>query len=224
MEILLRTALAPCLVLLVSAVARRSGPRLGGLLLGVPVTSVPFVMLLWLDSGSDAAARAARGLVAAQLAVACFCLAYGRLAPALRPARTLAVALTSTAVAAVAAATCPNVWLTAVGALAVTCAGLASWPPLPAAARPVTRRARRGREVGTRMAVSAVTVPLAMTAARALGPFPAGVLAAFPVLLAVMAPAVHRATGPQAAAVMMRAALTVVPVTLGFLLLLCTAL
>ncbi|MFG2957423.1 hypothetical protein ACGF5O_27320 [Streptomyces sp. NPDC048291] len=224
MEILLRTALAPCLVLLVSVVARRSGPRLGGLLLGVPMTSVPFAMLVWLDAGSGAAARAARGLAAAQLAVACFCLAYGRLATALRPARALAVALTATAVAAVAAATCPNVWLTAVGALALTCAGLATWPPPPPAGRPVSRRARPGREIGTRMAVSAVTVPLAMTAARVLGPFAAGVLAAFPVLLAVMAPATHRATGPQAAAVMMRAALTVVPGTLTFLLLLSAAL
>ncbi|WP_217553747.1 hypothetical protein [Streptomyces sp. GbtcB6] len=223
MEILLRTALAPCLVLLVSAVARRSGPRPGGLLLGLPMTSVPFVMLLWLNTGIETAARAARGLVAAQLAVACFCLAYGRLAPALRPARALLVALAGTAAAAVAAATCPNVWLTAAAALAVTCAGLGTWPAPPPAGRPSTR-VRRGREVGTRMAVSAATVPLALTAARALGPFAAGVLAAFPVLLAVMAPAVHRTTGAQAAAVMMRAALTVVPGTLAFLLLLCTAL
>ncbi|MFD4511397.1 hypothetical protein, partial [Streptomyces sp. NPDC058457] len=83
---------------------------------------------------------------------------------------------------------------------------------------------RRGREVGTRMAVSAVTVPLALTAARALGPFAAGVLAAFPVLLAVMVPATHRTTGAQAAAVMTRAALTVVPGTIALLLLLSTAL
>ncbi|MFD4509254.1 hypothetical protein, partial [Streptomyces sp. NPDC058457] len=87
MEILLRTALAPCLVLLVSVVARRSGPRLGGLLLGLPMTSVPFVMLLWLDAGSEAAPRAARGLLAAQHHDAGIRLSNGRLTPALRPAR-----------------------------------------------------------------------------------------------------------------------------------------
>ncbi|ANP51433.1 hypothetical protein AVL59_19095 [Streptomyces griseochromogenes] len=129
MEILLlRTALAPSLVLLVSVVARRSGPRRGGLLLGAPTTSGPFLALMWLDGGSAAAARAAHGNVAAQLVVVSFCLAYGRFAPALRPSRTLTAALACAAGAGLAAAVCPNVWLTAALALAVIFAGLRSWP------------------------------------------------------------------------------------------------
>ncbi|MER6126787.1 hypothetical protein ABT173_30095 [Streptomyces sp. NPDC001795] len=220
--LLLRTALAPSLVLLVSVVARRSGPRLGGLLLGAPTTSGPFLALMWLDGGTEAAARAAHGNVAAQLVVVSFCLAYGRLAPALRPARTLTAALACAAGAGLVATVCANVWLTAAVALAVIFAGLRTWPA-PAHTDRLPDRARSW-EIPVRMTVSATTVLLAVNAADALGSFTGGILSALPVLLAVMAPSTHRSTGAEAAAAMMRAALTVAPATLTFLLVLYFAL
>ncbi|AZQ32394.1 hypothetical protein EJ357_02130 [Streptomyces cyaneochromogenes] len=222
MEILLlRTALAPSLILLVSVVARRSGPRLGGLLLGAPTTSGPFLALMWLDGGSDAAARAAHGNIAAQLAVVSFCLAYGRLAPALRPAWSLTAALVCASGAGLVAAVCASVWLTAALTLVVICLGLRTWPA-PAHTEPAPARAPSW-EIPVRMAVSATTVLFAVNAADTLGSFTGGILAAFPVLLAVIAPSVHRSTGADAAAAMMRAALTVAPGTVAFLLVLHTA-
>ncbi|WP_143658625.1 hypothetical protein [Streptomyces sp. IMTB 2501] len=227
MEILLlRTALAPSLVLLVSVVARRSGPRRSGLLLGAPTTSGPFLALMWLNGGSQAAARAAHGNVAAQLIVAAFCLVYGRLAPVLRPARTLTAALVCAAGAGLLAAMCANVWLTAALGLAVIFAGLRTWPaPAPASGHTDRQpdHARRW-DIPVRMAVSATTVLLAVHAADALGSFAGGILAALPVLLAVMALSTHRSTGAATAAAMMRAALTATPCTLGFLLMIYTAL
>ncbi|WP_369386763.1 hypothetical protein AB5J72_03480 [Streptomyces sp. CG1] len=224
MEILLlRTALAPSLVLLVSVVARRSGPRRGGLLLGAPTTSGPFLALMWLNGGSEAAARAAHGNVAAQLIVAAFCVVYGRLAPVLRPARTLTAALVCAAGAGLLAAMCANVWLTAALGLAFIFAGLRTWPaPSPAHTDRAPDRARRW-DIPVRMAVSATTVLLAVHAADALGSFTGGILSALPALLAVMAVSTHRSTGAVATAAMMRAALTITPCTLGFLLMIYTA-
>ncbi|EST19036.1 hypothetical protein [Streptomyces roseochromogenus] len=223
MEILLlRTALAPSLVLLVSVVARRSGPRRGGLLLGAPTTSGPFLALMWLNGGSEAASRAAHGNVAAQLIVAAFCLVYGRLAPVLRPARTLTAALVCAAGAGLLAAMCANVWLTAALGLAVIFAGLRTWPAPAHTDRPPDH-ARRW-DIPVRMAVSATTVLLAVHATEALGSFTGGIFSALPVLLAVMALSTHRSTGAAAAAAMMRAALTATPCTLGFLLMIYTAL
>jgi hypothetical protein len=209
-------------VLLVSVVARRSGPRRGGLLLGAPTTSAPFLVFMWLDGGNEAAARVAHGNVAAQLVVVSFCLAYGRFAPVLRPPRTLTAALVCAAGAGAVAAVCANVWLTATLALTVIFAGLRTWPAPAHADRPPDR-ARRW-EIPVRMAVSAITVLLAVGAADALGSFIGGVLSALPVLLAVMAPSLHRSSGAEAAAAMMRAALTVAPGTLAFLLLFYAAL
>ncbi|MFJ5262557.1 hypothetical protein ACIQAC_19030 [Streptomyces sp. NPDC088387] len=217
MEILvLRTVLAPSLVLLVSLVARRSGPHRGGLLLGAPTTSGPFLALMWCDGGSTAAARAAHGNIAAQLAVVSFCLAYGRLAPALRPSRTLAAALACAAGAGLLAAVCTDVWLTAALILAVTFAGLRTWPAPACEDRP-PRRAH-GWDIPVRMAVSATTVLLAVTVAGTLGAFTGGILAALPVLLAVMAVSTHHSTGARSTASMLRAAMTVAPGTLAFLL------
>jgi hypothetical protein len=120
------------------------------------------------------------------------------------------------------AAVCANVWLTATLALTVIFAGLRTWPAPAHADRPPDR-ARRW-EIPVRMAVSAITVLLAVGAADALGSFIGGVLSALPVLLAVMAPSLHRSSGAEAAAAMMRAALTVAPGTLAFLLLFYAAL
>ncbi|MGW2119634.1 hypothetical protein [Streptomyces zhihengii] len=54
---LLRILLAPSLVLVVSLVARRAGPALGGRLLGAPTTTGPFLLLMCWDSGGTAAAE-----------------------------------------------------------------------------------------------------------------------------------------------------------------------
>jgi hypothetical protein len=70
------------------------------------------------------------------------------------------------------------------------------------------------------MALSAAMVLIAVTVARAAGPFLGGAIAALPVLLAVMGPSLHRSRGPAAADSLMRGALTSCAGTLGFLLVL----
>ncbi|MGF1428372.1 hypothetical protein [Kitasatospora sp. LaBMicrA B282] len=214
MELLLfRAALAPSLVLLASLVARRSGPRRGGQLLGAPTSTGPFLALTWLGSGPGRAAAAAHGTVTGTLVVACFCLAYGRLAATRRPLRTL--------LAALGCAAAGNVWLTAALTVAVVGGGLLTWPATAAGALPPGRP--RAWEIPVRMAFSAVTVLAALAAATALGSFVGGVLSALPVLLSVMGTSVHRTAGPRAAADLMRGALTSAAGTLGFLLVLCFA-
>ncbi|MGW7349974.1 hypothetical protein [Streptomyces sp. NPDC054784] len=240
MEILLvRAALAPSVVLLASVVARRLGPRRGGQLLGAPTTSGPFLLLVCAESGPGAAGRAAQGSVASQLVVAVFCLVYGRLATRTRPARALPGALLAAAGAALVAAAIAAAG-TGTGAgdgtgtggaapvvacalvLAVVAAGLRTWPPTPPDRVPPRRP--RGWETPMRMAVSGVTVVVAVVAARELGTYAGGVLCSLPVLLSVMAPAVHRTTGSRAAAELLRGALTATAGTVVFLFALATGL
>lgn len=232
MEILLlRIAFAPLLVLLVSLVARRVGPRLGGRLLGAPTTSGPFLAVLCVGSGTGAAANAAHGSAAGQLSVACFCFTYGRIAPRRRPAQTLVLALAAVTLAGAVEILCgDDVLVTAVPALVLI---LLNVPSLP------TRRAPRpelgpesepgptplsNRAIGARMVLSGVLVLTSVTVARAAGPFAGGMLSALPVLLAVMAPALHRTSGAVAAADLVCGALTSGAATIAFLLVLCAAL
>ena len=229
MEILLlRATFAPCLVLLVSLAARRMGPRAGGRLLGTPTTTGPFLLLLALADGTKTAAGSLPGCVAGQAAVASFCLAYSRLAPHLRPARTLAAALAIAAVAELIAASCTQIWLTAAFDATIVLAGLLTSPP--AASTPASASTNqpsntpRRWEIPARMAISGVMVLIAMIAAHTAGPFVGGMLSSLPVLLMVMAFSIHRSVGPDAAAQLTRGALTSGLATLGFLLVLDTTL
>lgn len=221
MEILLfRAVLAPCVVLLVSLAARRIGPRAGGRLLGTPTTTGPFLLLVALGEGTKAAAGSVPGCVAGQAAVAGFCLGYGTLAPRLRPALTLAAALAGAAAAGLAAASCTEIWAAVLDLTLVT-AGLLAWHA------PATRKTSdqpsdtpRRWEIPARMAISGVTVLLAVTIAQAAGPFVGGVLSSLPILITIMAPSIHRSAGPAAAAQLTRGALASGPATIAFLLVL----
>ncbi|MFJ6650538.1 hypothetical protein ACIQPS_33395 [Streptomyces sp. NPDC091290] len=223
MEILLfRATLAPSLVLLVSVAARRLGPRAGGQLLGAPTTTGPFLALMCMTSGTGAAAQATHGSATGQLAVSVFTLAYGRLAPHLRPTLTLLSTLGCAAVAGVVGAWCPSIWLTAALVLAVILAGLMTWPAAEPAAQP--EQLARAREILLRMLLAGATMLAAMAVSVRVGSFVGGVLSSLPVLLAVIGPSLHRSAGPTAAATMMRGALAGASGTMAFLLVLSTTL
>jgi hypothetical protein len=217
--LLLRVVLAPCVVLLVSIVARRIGPARGGRLLGAPATTAPFVLLVALGSGPRAAADAVHGSVAGQLAVAGFCLGYGRLAPRLRPGWTCLAALGCAAAGDLAGASIRNLGLTVLLDLAVLVVGLLTWPSAPGDANPPQTEAKRGYgEVLGRMALSGGTVFIAVSVAGAAGPFVGGVLSSLPILLVIMSVSIHRSTGGAAAAQFARGAVTTSIATAGFLL------
>lgn len=217
--ILVRTALAPCLVLLVSVASRCLGSRLAGRLLGAPTTTGPFLVVVCLSSGAAAASGAAVGSVAGQLAVACFCLAYGRIAATFSPAATLVFALACAGAGGTAGTLTGNEWLTAGLAAAVIAAGLLTWPASAHVSRHPAARARAW-EIPARMALSGVTVLAAILVADAAGSFAGGMLSSLPVLLGIVTPSVHRGSGAQAASDMMHGALVSAAGTIGFLLVL----
>lgn len=219
-----RAVLAPGLVLLISIVSRM-GAGLGGRLLGAPTTTGPFLVVVCLSSGAAAAAAAANGGVAGQLAVACFCLAYGRLAPAFRPTVTLPLALAGAGAAGAVGTLSGNIWLIAGLAVALIAAGLLIWPVAPVAAEQHRSPGRAGAwEIPARMALSGVTVLAATVVASAIGSFAGGMLSSLPVLLGIVTPSVHRGSGVPAVADMMRGAMMSAIGTIGFLLVLSCAL
>jgi hypothetical protein len=130
-------------VLLASLVQRRLGPALGGRVVGLPLTTGPFLLLLCLGPGPIAAAHAADGVIAGQLSVVGFCVAYGHLAMRSRPWVALTCALAAAAAGAGASALIPITWLLVLVVLIAIATGLATWPaangrpPRPAHAAPM---------------------------------------------------------------------------------------
>lgn len=72
--------LAPCFVVGASLVARRFGPRVGGLVAGLPVVAGPILLVYALEHGRTFAAGAASGTLLGLVSLVAFVVVYARLA------------------------------------------------------------------------------------------------------------------------------------------------
>ncbi|MFM0045426.1 hypothetical protein PQR05_33690 [Paraburkholderia sediminicola] len=75
-----KAVITPLLLVAASLVVRRWGETVGGLLLGLPLTSGPISIFLTLDHGAAFATQATAGSLAATVAQVVFSVAYCRLA------------------------------------------------------------------------------------------------------------------------------------------------
>jgi hypothetical protein len=212
--LLLRLTLTPATVLLASVVQRRWGHALGGRLIGLPLTTGPFLILIALTRGTEATAVAARGVVAGQVSVVVFCIAYTHLAQRRPPWQALSGTWAISAGSVVLVSLIPGAWPETAVVIAVVAIGLASWPAGDGR-HPEPLEPRRW-ETPVRVVVSGTLVAVLTGAARIVGPYVAGLLATTPVILSVLAPATQRSAGPTATAAMLRGTLGTMPGTVLF--------
>jgi hypothetical protein len=203
--LLLKLLLTPVFIGLVSGFARRFGPRAGGWLAGLPLTSGPISVFVALEQGTDFAARAAPATILGIFPVAAFCLVWSRSAGrGLAVSYALAIGAYLVIVPLVARVR-PEPWL-ALGLTltALLVALLASPRPAPLAASVPSPR----WDVPIRMVVATGLVLLITGLAHVLGPQWTGLLSPFPVFASVLAGFHHRHEGPDAATAVLRGILT----------------
>jgi hypothetical protein len=185
--------LSPLLIVTVTWVTRAYGPRIGGLLTGLPLTSGPVSLFLANERGASFAARAAVGAIAGTVGVAVFCTVYGRVGrrrawPWALGAGLLAFSFVGTLLTAYA-----STWirgaLVGIGVSALIAYGAYVFssrtrlaPAPPAVARPPP-----AWDLPARVLVSTGLVAVLTLTAQALGPAWSGVLSALPVFTAVLA-------------------------------------
>jgi hypothetical protein len=199
--VLLKIALAPILIGLVSLAERKWGNRVSGLLVGMPLTSGPVLLILALEHGSVFASRAAVGCLLGQFALAAFTVTYARVA---RSLKWIAALLVGVIVYLLVAAVLLEVPMKDAVVFTLVCVVLAAalmlFPRTSAAAgRPV---AMANRELLMRMAVAAGIVVLLTTAAKVLGAEVSGLLAPFPVYTGILAVFNHVRSADSAISVM----------------------
>jgi len=218
-SLVIRLVLPPVTVLLAVWVQHRLGPRHSGRLVGLPLTSGPFLVVLLLAQGPVPTVTAARGVVAGQLMVVGFTATYAALSTTrMRPGPVLASAVTTIALLAAAA----HAWLAWPAALAVAplaAAAVFGWrpePPETPAPGATTGNPPVARELAARAALTGGLVAGLSTAAPFLGPELTGLLASVPLVIAVVAPATHARSGAASARTMLRGTLAVVPGTAAF--------
>lgn len=186
--------LAPAFVVGASLAARRFGPRVGGLIAGLPVVAGPILLVYALAHGRIFAAGAAAGTLLGLVSLIAFVVVYARLAGRLpwgvsMLAGWLAFAVATLVFSAVSIPAGAALGLAAAGLLV----GLAALPrPL---AQPRTHPAPPLWDLPVR-AVCALALVLMLTAVAGwLGPQLSGLLAPFPIIATVLATFTHAQRG-----------------------------
>jgi hypothetical protein len=193
-QLLVKLLLAPSFVVGASLIARRFGPRVGGLVAGLPVVAGPILLAYALAHGNGFAAGAAGGTLLGLVSLIAFTVVYGRLAGRLAWAPCmiagwLAFAATT---ALFSAFSIPDGVALALAALAIL-AGLALLPRPASALAPA--QALPGWDLPLR-AACALALVLTLTAiAGWLGPQLSGLLAPFPIIATVLATFTHGQRG-----------------------------
>ena len=198
-----------------SDLTRRFGPRFGGWLVSLPLTSGPILTILALDQGAQFAANAAMGSISGMAANAAFGVAYAYAGRGRRgwvqgillasPAFLLMGALLRPILtdpgAAVVSAGDARTWAVAAVVAAVITAGLLLLPPRTDA-RAKVRHPRW--DLPARVVVATGLVFGLTTLAPLLGPEVSGLLATFPVYASVMTIFTHHVAGLPAATELIR--------------------
>jgi hypothetical protein len=202
MMLLLKLALAPLLVAAATLVAQKWGPRLGGLLMGLPLTTGPIFLLLAINQGPHFAAGVSVGILFGLVGLAAFAVAY-----AAASSRTGWVASLTSATAAFF--TC-SAGARQLGS-GVVVAGLAAWLAqgiaillIPRPELEITRTAPPWWDLWVRMFAVAVLTLAITTAAARLGPVLSGIVGTYPVAITVVVTFTHRQFGRNAALAMLR--------------------
>jgi hypothetical protein len=167
---------------------------------GLPLTSGPIAFFVALEYGAGFAAATAVGALAAAIAEAAFCLAYGHAArrwrwPVALAAACLAFAATATALQPLSL----PVILVAVLVFVTLAAALRF---MPAGSETSITRAPPRWDLPARMVIATLLVVLITEAAPILGPRLSGVLGAFPVYAAILTVFGHRAGAASAVQVL----------------------
>ena len=217
MAILLRIGLTPIAFALVSKAQSRFGDWIGGRLIGLPLTTGPFLLTVCMTSSRTTAAHAAAGVTSGQMAVVVFCSAYAWTARRMRPLRATLTSLGLALTAVLALSSFAGIWSAASAVWIVIAASLVLWPwAHPRGTGSAAASPASSATMFQRAAISTCVVATMSTLVPILGARPAGVISSAPVLLSIMLPGTHRRTGAAGAAAMARGTIVSMAATVAF--------
>ena len=184
--LLCKLALAPAFVVLVSMIARRFGPRIGGVVGGLPVVAGPILLVLALQEGDAFAADAARTSVLSLVGLTAFVVLCARTPPQAPACGAVLVgwALFLSVGAVVAAVDLP---LPAAAAVSLVAFAAALRWGMPVPGPHAGSASRPPHDLLLRAFTAAVMVVAVTSVSDALGSAWSGVLAPFPTVTSVLA-------------------------------------
>ncbi|MFT3717485.1 hypothetical protein [Pseudorhodoferax sp.] len=197
---LFKLAAAPFLILSVTWLARRFGPAVGGLMMGIPLLTGPISIFTAVEQGADFARQSAAANLVGQVSTCIFCFVYAATAARREAWASAACGILGFFVATLVWSQFHWSLLTAALFFSVSLAVLGwSFPKLPTSA---PGRTAPKWELPARMVVAGCFV-LAITLVSAhLGPQLSGLTAPFPVFVLILVVFTHLHDGNGASAAM----------------------
>lgn len=197
--VVMKVVVTAVLIAAASLAGRRWGQAVSGWFVGLPLTSGPIAFFVAIQYGVEFASATAVGALAAAMAEAAFCLAYGHTARRRGWTSSLAAGCAAFALAALAlqGLALPIFAVALIVFVALTLA-LRAMPAGAEAAATATPR----WDLPVRMATATAVVVLITETAPVLGPRPSGVLGAFPVYAAILTVFGHRSSAAAAVQVL----------------------
>lgn len=194
--LLLKIAVPPVLVALMSLAARRWGATVGGLIMGLPWMTGPVLFFLALDKGTDFGVRATLGIQLAVWGMGAFLLSYGYLARFARWPLCLAVAVVGFFATAMWTQNLDvPLWLAAAGAVLTL---IGTYLLLPKPTSSAVPGVLPWWDIPARMLATLLLVAMIMLSADRLGPQLSGIVASYPVIMTVIGAFTHHQWGPDA--------------------------
>jgi len=192
--LLLKVAIAPTFIGLLSLIALRYGHRAAGWLVALPVNTGSILFVLSLTEGTTFAAHAALGALLGIVSLSAFSIGYARSALRFPWPVCLAVAVAGFAVSTFVLTAAPE--LVALDLLAAVAAVAVVVAVLPSRSEPARPPAAPRWEIPLRMLTAAVLVVAITTAAGELGAQLSGLLSPVPVFTITLVIFTHSREGP----------------------------
>lgn len=202
MLLLLKLTLVPAVLLVVSAVGQRFGPRVAGLLAGFPVVTGPILILLSVEFGGAFAASSAAAATSGAASAAVFCLSYALAAVRFPWHLASAIGMGGWLMSAAVLGAMPSSLLLA---MVSAMAAIAVAPRLfPRVVAPAASRTIPAVDLLVRVVAGAALTLLVSACAKVAGPRASGLLAVFPLLSLVLAASSHRTQGAAFTVVLLK--------------------
>jgi len=218
----LKVIIGPLMVLSVSYLQRRFGDRFGGWLIGLPITTGPFILIICIQEGTAFGGKTAHGVLLGQMALIAFCWAYAF--AALRTTWFKAIVAGTVLcllVGYVATQIKVSIWISTISLIVAWLCAMKWWPH---SNLPEQKIVTPHWELPVRIIVTLTLLVGLSALAPHVGAKIAGALSTYPVIASVLGSFNQRRFGPAATVATLRGLMQTLPITMGIIFFLALAL
>lgn len=220
--LLLKLFLAPFFVALLGYIQRRWGDGIGGRLIGLPITTGPFIFIIYIQEGAPFAARAAHGVLVGQVALMVFSWVYAMAALRMSWGRALATGSAAYLLAGMVLTSFEIRLYILLPLLIGT--WLIAWNYWPSYINEPRLSEPPRWEMPARLVVTVVLIVTLTGAASILGPRVAGALSTYPVIISVLGAFSQRRHGPNSTVATLHGLMQSLPITIAIMTILAATL